>query len=301
MDGMVAHALDRASARVLEFESVCQLLATYASSPLGLTAIAALRPSSQTDWIIEQQQLTSEVRAFRRAGGRFDFSGLSEVRDIVENAGISGATLETGDIRAVLVLVGRGAEWREIALAPPAGIEGPWSEVPGLSSGIGDFRAFLAAFERKILPDGSLEDRASPELARIRREIERQKRVIQESLRGQLRQLSDSGLAQDELITVRGERFVIPVKVEQRRRVPGVVHGASSSGQTVYVEPLATIEQNNDLVRLFEEESAEIHRILAAMTRLIGEQASASWRPVRYLRNWSCNLPKRASPRITTV
>jgi DNA mismatch repair protein MutS2 len=273
MDGMVAHALDRASARVLEFESVCQLLATYASSPLGLTAIAALRPSSQTDWIIEQQQLTSEVRAFRRAGGRFDFSGLSEVRDIVENAGISGATLETGDIRAVLVLVGRGAEWREIALAPPAGIEGPWSEVPGLSSGIGDFRAFLAAFERKILPDGSLEDRASPELARIRREIERQKRVIQESLRGQLRQLSDSGLAQDELITVRGERFVIPVKVEQRRRVPGVVHGASSSGQTVYVEPLATIEQNNDLVRLFEEESAEIHRILAAMTRLIGEQA----------------------------
>lgn len=270
---MVAHALDRASARVLEFESVCQLLATYASSPLGLTAIAALRPSSQTDWIIEQQQLTSEVRAFRRAGGRFDFSGLSEVRDIVENAGISGATLETGDIRAVLVLVGRGAEWREIALAPPAGIEGPWSEVPGLSSGIGDFRAFLAAFERKILPDGSLEDRASPELARIRREIERQKRVIQESLRGQLRQLSDSGLAQDELITVRGERFVIPVKVEQRRRVPGVVHGASSSGQTVYVEPLATIEQNNDLVRLFEEESAEIHRILAAMTRLIGEQA----------------------------
>ena len=68
---------------------------------------------------------------------------------------------------------------------------------------------------------------------------------------------------QDELITIRGERFVIPVKIEQKRRVQGVVHGASSSGQTVFVEPLETIEQNNELVRLFDEEQTEIHRILA--------------------------------------
>ncbi len=78
---------------------------------------------------------------------------------------------------------------------------------------------------------------------------------------------------QDELITIRGERFVIPVKIEQKRRVQGVVHGASSSGQTVFVEPLETIEQNNELVRLLDEEQAEIHRILLEMTRRIGEQA----------------------------
>jgi DNA mismatch repair protein MutS2 len=75
---------------------------------------------------------------------------------------------------------------------------------------------------------------------------------------------------QDELITIRGERFVIPIKVEQKRRVQGVVHGASSSGQTVFVEPLETIEQNNELVRLLEEELSEIHRILLEMTQRIG-------------------------------
>jgi DNA mismatch repair protein MutS2 len=80
---------------------------------------------------------------------------------------------------------------------------------------------------------------------------------------------------QDELITIRGERFVIPVKVEQKRRVQGVVHGASSSGQTVFVEPLETIEQNNELVRLLDEEQAEVHRILLEMTRRIGENAEA--------------------------
>src|SRR5208283_3188350 len=101
------------------------------------------------------------------------------------------------------------------------------------------------------------------------------KRVIQESLRGYLRRLAEGGTVQDELVTIRGERFVIPVKIEQKRRVQGVVHGASSSGQTVFVEPLETIEQNNELVRLLDEEQAEIHRVLLEMTRQIGENAEA--------------------------
>ena len=109
----------------------------------------------------------------------------------------------------------------------------------------------------------------------IRREIEKQKRQIQESLRSYLRRLSEGGSVQDELITIRGERFVIPVKIEQKRRVQGVVHGASSSGQTVFVEPLETIEQNNELVRLLDEEQAEIHRILIEMTARISENSDA--------------------------
>jgi len=103
------------------------------------------------------------------------------------------------------------------------------------------------------------------------------------------------------LITIRGERFVIPVKIEQKRRVQGVVHGASSSGQTVFVEPLETIEQNNELVRLLDEELAEIHRILLAMTRHIGEQAGAILASSRCSLSWNCNLPKRASPKTTTA
>jgi hypothetical protein len=145
--------------------------------------------------------------------------------------------------------------------------------VHSLSSRIADFGEFLRSFRNKIQPDGTLEDKASPELARIRREIEKQRRAIQQSLQGYLRRLAEGGTVQDELITIRGERFVIPVKVEQKRRVQGVVHGASSSGQTVFVEPLETIEQNNELVRLLEEELAEIHRILIEMTQQIGARA----------------------------
>jgi DNA mismatch repair protein MutS2 len=263
------------SARVLEFDALRELLRGYASSPLGQARIAALAPSTDSTSIAEQQELTAEVREFRRVGGRFEFSGLMDITKLVRKSRIAGAVLETTEIRDVVLVVDRAAEWREIALHPPASMKTEWRRTRTLSEGVLDFTEFLRSFRNKIQPDGTLEDRASPELARIRREIEKQRRVIQESLRGYLRKLAEGGAAQEELITIRGERFVIPVKIEQKRRVQGVVHGASSSGQTVFVEPLETIEQNNELVRLLDDEQAEIHRILLEMTRRIGEEAEA--------------------------
>jgi DNA mismatch repair protein MutS2 len=261
------------SARVLEFDSLRDLLRGYTSSPLGQARIAALAPSTDPGWIARQQQLTTEIREFRRVGGRFDFFGLEDIRQRVEKSRIAGAALETTEIRDIIALVDRAAEWREIALHPPASMRTEWQSVAELSRQVPDFSAFLKSFRNKIQPDGTLEDSASPQLARIRREMEKQRRTIQESLRGYLRRLADDGAVQDELITIRGERFVIPVKTEQKRRVLGVVHGASSSGQTVFVEPLETIEQNNELVRLLEEELVEIHRILIEMTQRIGERS----------------------------
>ena len=258
-------------------------------------------------WIENQHQLTVEIREFRRVGGRFEFSGLLDISKTVEEARIQGAVLETTEIRDVVLVVDRAAEWREIALNPPAAMKMEWTAVAALSSGVVDFTEFLRSFRNKIQPDGTLEDRASPELARIRREIERQRRTIQESLRGYLRRLAEGGAVQDELITIRGERFVIPIKIEQKRRVQGVVHGASSSGQTVFVEPLETIEQNNELVRLFDEEQAEIHRILLEMTRRIGESSELILKAVgvlgelelqfakaRFAEDYSC-VPARLS------
>ncbi len=262
------------SARVLEFDALRELLCGYASSPLGRRRIAALAPSTDSAWIQTQQDLAAEIREFRRSGGHFEFSALSDIGSLVQTARISGAVLETTEIRDVILVVDRAAEWREIVLHPPANMKSEWSRVRALSDQIVDFSDFLRGFRNKIQPDGTLEDKASPELSRIRREIEKQRRSIQESLRGYLRRLAEGGTVQDELITIRGERFVIPVKVEQKRRVQGVVHGASSSGQTVFVEPLETIEQNNELVRLLDEELAEIHRILLEMTERIGAQAS---------------------------
>jgi DNA mismatch repair protein MutS2 len=272
---MVPQPILHSSARLLEFDLLRDWLRGYATSPLGQRLIAELAPASDRVWIEHQQQLTIEISEFRRVGGSFDFSGLQDIRGEVEKSSIAGAALETAGIRNVLLVVDRAAEWREITLRPPQAMRSDWRSVAALSAQIADFTAWLRTFRNKILPDGTLDDRASPELARIRRDMDKQRRFIQDSLRTYLRRLTEDGAAQDELVTIRGERFVIPIKTEQKRRVQGVVHGASSSGQTVFVEPLETIEQNNELVRLLEEEQAEVQRILVEMTERIAEHAEA--------------------------
>ncbi len=267
--------LQHTSERVLEFNDFRQLLAAYTASPLGREGVLALEPSQDRSWIERQQQLTEELRGYLRTGGSFDFHGLLDPTLLIDKSRIRGAVLELSEMRDILLLADRAAEWREIALHPTVQVQENWQEVTALSQELSDFTPLLRYFGNKILPDGTLDDRASPELARIRREIEKQKRSIQESLRSYLRRLSEGGAVQDELVTIRGDRFVIPVKTEQRRRVQGVAHGASSSGQTVFMEPLETIEQNNELVRLLEDEQTEIHRILLEMTGRVGEYADS--------------------------
>lgn len=160
------------SSRLLEFETLRELLAGYASSPLGQRKIAELRPSLNRGWIETQQTLTSEIREYRRVGGRFEFAGLPEVDTLLEKSRIAGAALETTEIRDIVLVADRAAEWTEIVRQPPAAMRSSWSAVVALSAGIGDFSSFLRAFRNKILPDGTLDDRASPELSRVRREIE---------------------------------------------------------------------------------------------------------------------------------
>jgi len=266
--------MTNSSALVLEFESLRDLVRGYALSDLGRARVSALCPSVDLAWIEKQHQLTSEIREFRRVGGSFDFTGLIDVSKLLDKSHIAGAVLDSLEIRDVLAIIERASEWRAIANAPPQGMKTDWAAVRELASGIADFDDLLRGLRNKILPDGTLDDKASPQLAGIRREIEKQRRAIQQSLQSFLRRLSEGGAAHDEVVTLRGERFVIPVKAEHKRRVQGVVHGASSSGQTVFVEPLETIEQNNELVRLLEDEVAEVHRILLKMTGDIGERAS---------------------------
>src|SRR5215472_8195125 len=267
---MPPQPLKHSSSRVLEFDVFGELLSAYLNSPLGKGRVAQLAPVSDREWINRQQQLAEEARRYLVAGGHFDFSAVFDARSVLAKSRIEGAALEITELRDILLLVDKAAEWREIALNPPEAVKAKWNGMRELSLHIADFTPLLRFFRNKISPDGTLDDQASPELARVRREVEKQKRLIQESLRSYLRHLAEGGAVQDELVTIRGERFVIPVKVEQRRRVNGVVHGASSSGQTVFVEPLETIEQNNELVRLLDEEQAEVYRILLEMTSRIG-------------------------------
>ena len=259
----------------LEWDPLLALVASFAASPVGHSAVLALRPSTDEPWITRQHQLTGELRALLDEQTSIPLSGLFDPTQLAAKAHIPGAALEAAELQSVARLAHDVAAWQALLQSPPARLAGKLPGLTELSAPLADtsLKPLAESIERKILPDGSLADDASPELARLRREQERQQRVIAESLRAALRKLSADGATQDDLITIRGERFVIPVRSELKRRVSGVVHGASSSGQTVYVEPLETIEQNNELVRLIEGEQAEIHRIFVALTRQVAAVA----------------------------
>jgi DNA mismatch repair protein MutS2 len=282
-EAMVPAPLKHSSARVLEFEQLRDLVRGYATSPLGQARVNAVQPTADRPWIERQHRLTAEIRQYLKSGSRFDFASLLDISKLLDKARIAGVALDPNELRDILIIADRADEWTTVAKNPPStmrlpahaeGTGSPWPSVAELSNGIADFTGLLRSFRNKIRPDGTLEDNASPELSRIRRDIEKQRRHIQQSLQSYLRRLSEGDTLQEELVTIRGERFVIPVKVEQQRRVQGVVHGMSSSGRTVFVEPLETIEQNNELVQLLELELVEIHRILLEMTTRIGESAA---------------------------
>ena len=256
----------------LEWPHLLALVAGYASSSVGRESIAALLPSMDEEWVQRQHRLTGELVLLLAEQISIPLGGLFDPTTFAAKAQIPGAALEAAELQAIARLANDIAAWQGLLLSPPARVVGRLPGLVELSKDLlhASLRPLAEAIERKLLPDGSLVDDASPELRRIRREQEKQQREIEASLRAALRKLSSDGATQEDLITIRGDRFVIPVRSELKRKISGVIHGASSSGQTVYVEPLETIEQNNELVRLIEEEQAEIHRIFVALTRQVG-------------------------------
>jgi DNA mismatch repair protein MutS2 len=304
--------VEHADLVALEWEPLLALVAGFAASPVGRAAILTLRPSSDEAWIARQHQLTAEVRLLLAEQVSIALGGLFDPTQLAAKAGIEGAALEAGELQAIARLANDMASWQSLLREPPARVAGKLDALREISSELTtNLRPLAESIERKIQPDGTLADDASPELSRIRREQERQQRAIEESLRSALRRLAGEGSTQDDLITIRGERFVIPVRAELKRRVSGVIHGASSSGQTVYVEPLETIEQNNELVRLIEEEHEEIHRIFVALTRQVGGYAHSLREGARVLalvdsvlararfgRDYECVAPVIAADRL---
>lgn len=261
----------------LQWEALRERLAAGARSELGRARVQALEPSADAAWIGGQQQRTAEMRRLVNSSATFDFRGLLDPAALLDQARIEGSALEPSELLAILAHAERVEAWRQMVLAPPEAVKGQWPAVEALSAPLMEHNLgnLLRALRGKIEPDGSLADDASPELARIRRALARQHRIIEESLRKALSQLSEGGSTQSDLITVRGERFVIPVKAEFKRKVRGILHSSSSSGQTVYLEPMETVEQNNELARQLDDEQAEIHRILVAMTRAVAVEAVA--------------------------
>ena len=267
--------VEELSASTLEWGRLLDLVQSIAVASVTKEWLRALSPSSDRDWIFRQHALVDEANVLLGQGLAPSLGALFDPEILLAKARIPGAALDPDQLRIAIALIEDITAWQ--ANLADAGEE-THERVPHLLAGISALEdsqlpQLIRSLRLRINPDGTLTEDASPELRRIRREIDRQQKQIEESLRHALRRLNEGGSTQDDLITIRGERFVIPVKAEMKRRVQGVVHGASSSGQTVYLEPLETIEHNNELVRLLDEEQSEIHRIYLAITRELGLQA----------------------------
>ncbi|MFL6426651.1 MAG: endonuclease MutS2 [Acidobacteriaceae bacterium] len=264
------------SPAALEWQALLALLAQYATATVTREWLMALAPSICSPWAGEQHALVAEMRICLAAGLRPAVAALFDPAVSTAKARIPGTALEVQELLPLLALGDDVVAWYASMQEPPEDLA---SRIPLLRAMTEPLRGnqlgpLLRSLRSRVNPDGTLNDDASPDLKRIRREIERQQRAIESSLRQALRRFSGEGSTQEDLITIRGERFVIPVKAEWKRRIPGVVHGASSSGQSVYIEPLETIEQNNELIRLLDEEQAEVHRIFVQMTSEIAREAA---------------------------
>jgi len=248
----------------------------YVGSPLGRAELEKLAPNS--DRAVLQNALADVAEAVAYQGAsrqsqaasrgsaiRLRFNSIPEVAPALAVLRIEGAMLEPKQILELARLIEEAGEIRAaLNLAAEK-----YPRLGAYAAATADPRPILRDVRGKILPDGTLADDASVALQRLRRDIERQQKQIQTSLERFLRTHRDDGTLQEEFITLRNDRFVVPVVAGQQRKVYGVIHGASSSGHTLFVEPLETIDLNNELVRLREEEQRETLRILRELTELL--------------------------------
>src|SRR4051812_36209032 len=240
---------------------------------MGRRELAKVQPHSDRERLTADLAETGEAieylriamrpqPATRGAAIRVDFGGLPDTEAAVHKLHIEGASLDPKEIFDLFALLDRAADAKSVLMAAAE----RFPRLGARARTIGDFRALLQDLDGKILPDGTVADHASVALNRLRRDIERQKKSIQDSLDRFLRAHREEGVLQEEFVTIRNERFVVPIIAGQRRKLDGVIHGTSASGHTLFVEPIETIDLNNELVRLTEEEMREVHRILMEMT-----------------------------------
>lgn len=249
----------------LELGELLKLLARHVQTPLGRRRVYALLPSTNREWVTLELQRTTECVSYLTIGGTFGLGEVTDPEDSLAELQVAGTILEPQELLALQSLVATGADLNAQFNQPESKERYP--QLSAITGKIPDLRRMLASIRGKILPNGEIDDNASPELRRIRREINERRNRIYRNLESLMRDRATS--VQDEIVTVRNGRFVIPVRTDARAQVPGVMHGLSSSGQTTYVEPMAFIDQNNEMVRLREQEEVEIAKILLQITETL--------------------------------
>jgi DNA mismatch repair protein MutS2 len=264
--------VSRPAEELLEFDRLKEIVSRFTTCAPGRRATQGLGPQQDLSALDAEFALIREAVAYLRAGSELGFGSLADPGPWLARLAMPASVLVSAELLDAASLMETVAGVRQT-------FKGESAKYPLLAAratALQDLRHLSTAIRRAIHPNGEISDDASPQLKRIRTEMVRARERIQKSLEGILRARGEP--AGEDYITLRNDRFVIPVRAAERRAVPGVVHGASGTGQTVFVEPLEAIDLNNRLVQLSEDETAEIARILEELT----ERLRAERGPLEY-------------------
>jgi DNA mismatch repair protein MutS2 len=299
--------VSRTAEDVLEFDRLRDLLRRQTTCAPGRRAVDALSFSQDRPALVAAFALIADAIVYLGDGNELGFGSLADPARWLAELEAPVAVLTPPMLLDAASLADTAALLRDSFRESARAGSGPTArQFPLLSARAGsvaDLRPLASAIRRAVLPNGEISDDASPELKRIRANMGRTRETIQKTLERMLR--ARGGDAGEDYVTLRNDRFVIPVRAAERRQVQGVVHAASATGQTVFVEPFETIEHNNKLVQLAEDEAAEITRILDELTgrlranlgplryavEAIAELDSVFAR-ARFAREFDCTLPQ---------
>lgn len=259
--------------RILEFYKIIDQVAGLTSTGLGQELVREIEPFNDLSAIREAQQVTSEAVKILTETDRVPLGGIFDVRNAVKKAALSGVLspqelLEVGSTLRASRLMREFLIGKQDSLTAGGTMQ---AIIPQWGGNLGGFPGVEREVERCIGPSGEVLDGASSKLHSLRS----QWKVIQNRIRDKMDSLvhssENSKYLQDQIVTVRNERYCIPVKQEYRSLFPGIVHDQSSSGATLFIEPLAVVELNNQLRMVESDEQDEISRILSDLSGRIKE------------------------------
>jgi len=252
----------------LEFPTVLEQISKLAYSELGQEIILQTVPVENADWLRQEHSRIEELRGLLARNETLPLNGLTDIRPQLHKSLISGAYLSPNELINVLEAI------RSSRL-----IKG-YFKLQEFTPNLTEFCSNLheSRFLEKHINDaiddtGSVRDTASRELSSIRREIHETSSKLRSRLRKILQKVVDEDLAMEDYVTQREGRYVLPIKVEHKRQIPGVIHSVSQTGSTVFLEPSEIFESNNQLSMLFNEEQREIVKILTTLTTELGGEA----------------------------
>ena len=260
--------MDARTLRVLEYDAVRQQLRSQAASTLGKELAANLEPSGDLPTVRQLLAETTQARAIKAAAGRPPLGGLHDIRAQVRNAA-RGGVLAAGDLLEVADTVYASRRMRSFLLK--AEVDAPL--VTSRAGGLASFPEIEQSIEASIDNRREVLDAASERLRSIREQIRKLQQRVERSLDAIIRSPHFRRMIQEPLVTVRNARYCIPVRTEFKGEFSGIVHDSSASGATVFMEPFAVVEANNELREAQVEEEREVRRVLARLSAQVGEQA----------------------------